>query len=640
MATKDKIVNLEDLKVSHDDLDGKVSDLKSEFDHIWDGFYIDGTAATNYIVRRDFKSTETWKITLDSQNSAVVTAYDAVIGGSRIEYFNVLKNSTKEWTPKADTKRITVYFNGNGVIRFSNEDQKNHIVGELEQKVSVIDSEVNVIENCFPNDAFSEGEYNAGWTQGGCSSSGVIDTTNTARIHTDYIPIDYVKNGGVESGSTQQYWARIFSSKSQSGFLGNGEMDSSGNVTVGSSPGATSNPIDFATIKTAFPTAKYVILVVKKSDGSNLTPNDEEITITGRTTYNGVSLDDVYKRQDKPGAYSTSEIVFMYPIANGYQSKGFLKLPPNYSAKGNKVPLIVFCHGSGDVQSIYATTMTANYQDYYNYLRDNGFAIFDCYGWGTKYTAGQGGTTNTYGLPINRNCYLSGIEYVTTNWNIDKNQIFVASKSLGGIQAMSFLHDPNVNVQAVGMLAPELCPFTIWLGYEAANKKTFAAELGFSEDTGNVLNFNQGTNPPEGFWDYIWANEQQWSGAVTIYSGIPMTSAEKQATLINNFATAISNAIKTMPKMIIDRPVKIWIAEDDINAPYIESEALIKALNNGGGYGVLRTMPNNTGGHHSVDTDANAPQKTDVTTALGIHYDSIPLAYYELGEWFKQWLTK
>lgn len=30
MATKDKIVNLEDLKVSHDDLDGKVSDLKSD----------------------------------------------------------------------------------------------------------------------------------------------------------------------------------------------------------------------------------------------------------------------------------------------------------------------------------------------------------------------------------------------------------------------------------------------------------------------------------------------------------------------------------------------------------------------------------------------------------------------------------
>lgn len=38
MATKDKIVNLEDLKVSHDDLDGKVSDLKSDLADLNDAF--------------------------------------------------------------------------------------------------------------------------------------------------------------------------------------------------------------------------------------------------------------------------------------------------------------------------------------------------------------------------------------------------------------------------------------------------------------------------------------------------------------------------------------------------------------------------------------------------------------------------
>ena len=76
-------------------------------------------------------------------------------------------------------------------------------------------------------------------------------------------------------------------------------------------------------------------------------------------------------------------------------------------------------------------------------------------------------------------------------------------------------------------------------------------------------------------------------------------------------------------------PVKIWGAADDAQIPLSQLTEYISQAQNGGYEAILRLMPNGTGGHHSVDTDANA-LKSSGTTALGIAYSNIPTAYVEM----------
>jgi hypothetical protein len=330
-------------------------------------------------------------------------------------------------------------------------------------------------------------------------------------------------------------------------------------------------------------------------------------------------------------AYEPDDISFLYDVDANVQNRGFLKLPPNYTRNGSPAPMIVFVHGSADIGSINASGMTSTYNDYYNFLRDSGYAVFDCYGYGTKYTSETGGYSNTWGLPINRKCYVAGIDYVCNKYNIDINNIFVSCKSLGGIQALSMFYDDGIPVKAVGMLAPELDPLNVYMGYSESNKRTIAAELDFSEDTGNVLAFNQGDSVPEGFWDYITENMDKWSGQFAFFCGLPIKASEK-ATYYRK-----GNTTNEMCRTSLNRPVKIWIAEDDSSVSYGVSQAFIQSLNNGGYKGELRTMPSGTGGHHAVDNDPSALQTMNVTTRCGVIYATIPTAYYELVQFFDRY---
>lgn len=82
-------------------------------------------------------------------------------------------------------------------------------------------------------------------------------------------------------------------------------------------------------------------------------------------------------------------------------------------------------------------------------------------------------------------------------------------------------------------------------------------------------------------------------------------------------------------------PIKIWAASDDNAISYRLCSAFIQSIKNAGGNAVLRTMPDNSGGHHSVDTDENAPKVTSITTKLGVTHTNVPLAYVEMVEWFR-----
>jgi hypothetical protein len=277
--------------------------------------------------------------------------------------------------------------------------------------------------------------------------------------------------------------------------------------------------------------------------------------------------------------------------------------------------------------------MTHDYHDYYNYLRDCGYAIFDCFGWGTKYSPDGGG--NTFGAPTNRKCYSSGIKYVCDTYNVDNSNIFVACKSLGGIQALSMYYDDSIPVKAAGLLAPELDIFKSKMGYNTEVRRIIAQELGFTNDINNVLEFDG--NPSSEFYDYLADNTEKWCGVFSIFNGLPIKNSDKATYYKSGYNGFVPTG--EMSRFSLNRPLKVWVADDDINVNPRTIKAVVDSLNNGGHIAQYRSMGTGTGQHHAVDTDVNAPQATNVTTKLGIHYDTIPLAYYELAKWFDTWTT-
>jgi hypothetical protein len=497
--------------------------------------------------------------------------------------------------------------------------------------IAALSEENAKIIGAFPSGSTTvESEYPIEWVAGTLDEGKETEANPTLRKRSSRIEVG--KGVFIEITNPDVYLMAKNVYAADGTWLGQVYTDETGNVQ-GTSSGFGSEPLDVDTILSVLPTAAYVRLVLRKVDNSELLLEEtSNVKATGKSVdtgdWNGGHLDNYYVRKDK-AVYSADEIVFTYDVDETTKTRGFLKLPPNYAPVGNPVPLIVFVHGSGDLNSITATAMTDTYEQYYNFLRDSGYAVFDCYSFGNKYSG-----EDTWGLPINRQCYMAGIRYVCKTYNVDIDNVFVSCKSLGGIQALSMFYDETMPVKAVGMLAPELDPFNVYMGYAEISKRNIAAELGFSEDTGNVLAFNQGDSVPEGFWDYITENMGKWSGQFAFFCGLPIKASEKATYYRKGHTTG------DMCRTSLNRPVKIWIAEDDNAVSYAVSSAFIQSLNNGGYKGELRTMPSGTGKHHAVDNDANALQTTNVTTKCGIIYATVPTAYYELVQFFDKYCHK
>ena len=503
-------------------------------------------------------------------------------------------------------------------------------VADLNSAFTIQSYDVSMMKQSMPDDLFDEvtATYNPHFEQGAISNETGKDTSSSTRIRTGFIKVgDEVV--ATNSGSNE-CWIRAYSAANQDSFIGNYVANSSGNLKAGTASTAYGFSVD--SIALVNPSVKYIRVVEKKSSG-NILPSESTFTYTYKEkVLNGDSLSNVFYSKVKSEG-SVNDIPLMYDIdEDGHYTKGYLKLPSNYVRTGAPVPLIVFVHGSADFGGISSPAMTTHYNDYYNYLRDCGYAIFDCYGFGSAHA--DSAHSNTWGIPLNDKCYLSGIHYVCEKYNIDKNNIFVCCKSLGGLQAFNMLLNPAYDVKAVAMLAPELWELGMKFGYNAADRQIVAADLGFSEDTGNVLDFGQGDPIPEGFWDYVTANMDKWNGIFPNFRGLPILPANKPDYYTNASGTG------TMSRVSLSRPVKIWIAQDDDTVSYNTASAVISSLKNAGCNATLRTMPNNTGGHHSVDTDANAPQTKNVTTRLGVTYETIPTAYYEVGKFFDEFMSK
>lgn len=518
-------------------------------------------------------------------------------------------------------------FNTNAANKVSEFDahteQIQADVSELKSDLTKTDKLVYLMDSIEPLELRKEEVYDAEWEQGTVGTDGT-ESDSMLRIRTGFIPVGRKCFGLASTNGSILYTIRIYDANKT--HLSNASATNSSGQIIAVAD-FVKYSIDVDTVRAIEPTAAYIRIVARKNDYTEIIPSECGMTFTYLGDLDtSRNLTDVFVAKQKDGRYSTDEITFTYDInAAGNYTKGFLKLPPNYESV-KSVPLIVFIHGSSDVTSLEASQMTTSYNDYYNYLRDCGYAIFDCFGWGNVYSVVYG---NTWGCPTNDLCYLNGIKYVCENYNIQKENIFVACKSLGGVEAYSLCYQNVIPIRATGLLAPELdilepLPF----GYHQDQRAAIATDCEFTGDWQSVLNVADASFSQRDAMTYMRTQGIAMQKYNPAWHNLLISENDKFDLSINGVHSV--NGYK--PTNV---PVKIWIAEDDEAVSYESASYHVEQIRRAGGSAEIRTMPNNTGGHHSVDNAANAPQTTNVTTPLGIYYSTIPMAYYELELYFR-----
>lgn len=319
-------------------------------------------------------------------------------------------------------------------------------------------------------------------------------------------------------------------------------------------------------------------------------------------------------------------------------TSGLLMLPPNYSEHGEKVPVIYFSHGSGDYQSILDTEFSVNYMDYIRYLCNEGFAIFDCYGWTDLYTTAGCQMAN----PTNMSAIKQGLKWVCDNYNVDINHVYVTGKSLGGLQAINMCYERDFPIKACCPIAPEIDATSIGFGYEKEGRKSYAKDLGFTVDTNGVLE-EEGAKLLSGFSSnfkaYAKENAHKLQGYNPLWRNLLNANVEEliQFQIEADHLIGLPNKIKTMTR-ICDTPTKIIVAIDDTAVSHDLCKAYIQSIKNGGGVGEMRSLPINTGKHHAVDNDPNALKVASITTKCGVTHTNVPLAYAEMVQFFRRYM--
>ena len=317
-----------------------------------------------------------------------------------------------------------------------------------------------------------------------------------------------------------------------------------------------------------------------------------------------------------------------------YFNTGVLKLPPNYDPYGKPVKLIIFNHGSGGFPEIRWGSFGLSYEQYFKYLTDEGYAMLDVYSWTSKYNVTSGESS---GAPTTISALVSGYKWAIQNYNISQTGVFVSGKSSGGFAGVSLSYNRGIPVIATGLLAPVISPIREPFGAYYDTRLAYATDFGFEGDHA-VLAEQEGSPAVERtheLFDYIRTNAHKLVGYNPYWSGL---IGEDLTDLIESAinGTEQDYELNKGKQRFCSVPTKIWAAEDDIVNLYNQVRIYIKSIQNAQGNAEIRTMPNGTGGHNSVDSSPDAIKVQSITTRLGITHTNVPLAYVELVQFFRR----
>lgn len=370
-------------------------------------------------------------------------------------------------------------------------------------------------------------------------------------------------------------------------------------------------------------------------------------------------------------------ITFAYVVSGNTYSSGQMILPANYKISGNPVPLYVNVHGTGPMATwtdIFAETGTVTKQrnrNNYEYMANEGFAVLDLYPWTSKYYSADK-QVSPINISVHQRAFIEGIKYVCSRYNIDIANIGMSFKSLGGNLGHFFMHQTEIQIRAIAMLAPSTSYMsTIWNTLFLLNsdggvalRSRVVEILGLTGETNAQLfiDTDKGMNNPT-VMQFVEDHKDKFAnlniagycvnGATlsdifewsrTGVTTLPQWLQDKGFTTIASKWTV--SPARGVPSVInhpdlfkhSNVPVKFWQAPDDVNTSFHVNYTIYQWLLNGGSDVDFRVLPENTGGHHAIDTDNNA-LKSSGTTRLGIAYADVATAYVEMADFFYNKMT-
>lgn len=348
---------------------------------------------------------------------------------------------------------------------------------------------------------------------------------------------------------------------------------------------------------------------------------------------------------------------FNYSVSANSFASGRLLLPPNYTLEGNTVPLVVYVHGSHGMvnwNSILGDSGTGgNYRPYLSYLANEGFAVFDCYPWSDSETDAI--IWSPYKVARNVQAYLKGIDYVCSRWNIDAQNVNLLCKSQGGHFGHWACTQTIVPFKTISLFAPSTRIGAESIAFNQNLRGAIARNIEFvgtaEEINTFISNGNYNNTVVKAFCD---KNKAQFLNLMPFANGV--TNASLEELYAENWST-----LSSVPQWMLDEglpakpsaaiavgsfsarsdyikasyyPVKFWCSFDDDAVSGYDNYAICRWMQNGGSDALFRELPVGTGGHHAMDTSASALKKSG-TTALGISYTNIPLAYTEVVDFIR-----
>lgn len=344
---------------------------------------------------------------------------------------------------------------------------------------------------------------------------------------------------------------------------------------------------------------------------------------------------------------------------------GVIVMPPNYSIKGEPVPLVLFLHGTTDANEFLTRPLSGEHYLVSQFLANNGYAVADCSGITNLYydrystAKGEGIAAPSYILALQ-----NLVKYIFANYNVVTDGVYLSCKSIGGIPAMLLLQKQPFKIKSVGMLSPALSPIISLSNHarkltDSANMEaeqlgidyTFVADRFNADDKASIIN-----------------NISIWRKIDGFFEGTDLTDAQVQTIVGNShgattdsvFSLIIGKADGTVGQQSnwnalvteqyhTDVPVRVWISEGDNAVHYCNSQLFVKMAENGDCDCTLRTMAAlsaygtssaSTESHNVCTIAHGAPRITSYTTRLGTTITSfngksgVPKGICELVNWF------
>ena len=359
---------------------------------------------------------------------------------------------------------------------------------------------------------------------------------------------------------------------------------------------------------------------------------------------------------------------FSYRVSPDNYTTGQLMLPPNYDPEGKPVPLLLYIHGTGRYATwdmgINVTETGHDWQSLWDYILNEGFAVFDCYPWTAKYFSNSE-QVSPYPIDLHLRAYAEGVKHVVEDYNIDGNNIGAFCKSLGGALGYYLMMQRELPLRGIAMLATSVgWVSTIWNKYfiQATARRPIVKYLGLEDDSRAETFITNGSIRNSTCKEFVEAHLDKFGPLNYCAVGVHGATMQQMYEWMSQGRTtapawmqeliehedmemwpAAWNNGSGMPLLIehpelskyTPIPVKYWYAWDDVNAPAHASYVIYKWLQNGGSPVEWRTLPSGTGGHYATD---NWSEATAVTTSgitrLGVAYSGVNITWVEMADFF------